>query len=138
MKTTRWLRSMLALNRNVAVLSGTVFLFAGAWFSWYPSCRFICRDGTMRRSWYDPLGWAGLDKVPRPDETLTRLQERRAEVNARRTELVAAISQKSRELSGLGVESEAMRGRPHLKKLHAAHQEKITALSNELTNCALS
>jgi len=90
------------------------------------------QDGTMRRAWYDPLGWAGLDKVPPPDQTLTRLQERRAEVNARRTELVQAISQKSRELTGLGVESEAMRGRPHLKKLHAAHQEKITALSNEL------
>jgi MFS family permease len=36
MKTARRLRSMPALNRNVAVLSGTVFLFAGAWFSWYP------------------------------------------------------------------------------------------------------
>ena len=35
-KTARRLRSMPALNRNVAVLSGTVFLFAGAWFSWYP------------------------------------------------------------------------------------------------------
>jgi hypothetical protein len=90
------------------------------------------RDGTMRRSWYDPLGWAGLDKVPPPDETLTRLQERRAEVNARRTELVEAISQKSRELTGLGVESAAMQGRPHLKKQYTAHQEKITALSDEL------
>jgi len=36
MKTARWLRSIPALNRNVAVLSGTVFLFAAAWFSWYP------------------------------------------------------------------------------------------------------
>jgi MFS family permease len=36
MKPTRSLRSMPALNRNAAVLSGTVFLFAGAWFSWYP------------------------------------------------------------------------------------------------------
>ncbi|MHC4434457.1 MAG: hypothetical protein ACYTBS_21675, partial [Planctomycetota bacterium] len=90
------------------------------------------RDGTMRRSWYDPLGWAGLDKVPPPDETLTRLQERRAEVNARRTDLVEAISQKSRELTGLGVESAAMQGRPHLKKQYTAHQEKITALSDEL------
>jgi len=36
MKTMGNLRSMLALNRNVAVLSGTDFLFIGAWFSWYP------------------------------------------------------------------------------------------------------
>jgi MFS family permease len=44
MKTTRRLRSMLALNRNVAVLSGTVFLFAGAWFSWYPILPLHLRD----------------------------------------------------------------------------------------------
>jgi hypothetical protein len=90
------------------------------------------RDGTMRRAWYDPLGWAGLDKLPPPDETLARLQEQRTEVNARRAELVEAISQKSRELTGLGVEAAAMQERPYLKKQHAAHQEKITALSNEL------
>jgi MFS family permease len=43
-KTTGNLRSMLALNRNVAVLSGTVFLFAGAWFSWYPILPLHLRD----------------------------------------------------------------------------------------------
>jgi hypothetical protein len=90
------------------------------------------RDGTMRRAWYDPLGWAGLDKVPPPDETLACLQERRTEVKARRAKLVEMISQKSHELTGLGVESAAMQGHPHLKKQHAAHQEKITALSDEL------
>ncbi len=35
---------MLALNRNVAVLSGTVFLFVGAWFSWYPILPLHLRD----------------------------------------------------------------------------------------------
>jgi MFS family permease len=44
MKTTRRLRAMLALNRNVAVLSGTVFVFAGAWFSWYPILPLHLRD----------------------------------------------------------------------------------------------
>jgi MFS family permease len=34
-KTTCQSRSMPALNRNVAVLSGTVFLFIVAWSSWY-------------------------------------------------------------------------------------------------------
>ena len=36
MKTMGNLRSMLALNRNVVVLSATSFLVVGAWFSWYP------------------------------------------------------------------------------------------------------
>jgi hypothetical protein len=90
------------------------------------------RDGTVRRAWYDPLGWAGLDKVPPLDETLTRLQEQRTEINARRAELVEAIAQKSRKLTGLGVESAAMQGRPHLKKQYVAHQGKIKTLSDEL------
>jgi len=44
MKPARWLRSALALNRNVAVLSGTVFFFVGAWFSWYPILPLHLRD----------------------------------------------------------------------------------------------
>jgi len=90
------------------------------------------RDGTKRRSWYDPLGWAGLDKLSPPDETLARSLEQQTEMNVRRAELVEEISQKSHELTGLGVEFAAMQGRPHLKKQHIAHQEKVTALSNEL------
>jgi MFS family permease len=43
-KLPRWLRSALTLNRNVALLSGTVFLFAGAWFSWYPILPLHLRD----------------------------------------------------------------------------------------------
>jgi len=90
------------------------------------------RDGTMRRAWYDPLGWAGLDKLLPPDRARTRLQERQEAIDARRAELVETISQKSRELAGLGMEAQALQGHPHLKKLHAAHQERIGALSEEL------
>ena len=90
------------------------------------------RDGTMRRAWYDPLGWAGLDKVLPPDRARTRLQERQEAIDARRAELVETISQKSRELAGLGVELQALQGHPHLKRLHAAHQERIEVLSEEL------
>lgn len=90
------------------------------------------RDGTRRRAWYDPLGWAGLDKVPPPDEAHLRLQERRDKVNARRVELDEVISRKSRELVGLGVEATAMQGYPHLKDRHTAYQTQIEALSGEL------
>ena len=44
MKTVHWLHSTLTLNRNVAVLSSTVFFFAGAWFSWYPILPLHLRD----------------------------------------------------------------------------------------------
>jgi hypothetical protein len=90
------------------------------------------RDGTPRRAWYDPLGWAGLDKVPPTDKIRVHLRERQEEVNARRAELAETISQRSRELIGLGAEAQALRGYSHLKKLHAAHQERIESLSNEV------
>jgi hypothetical protein len=90
------------------------------------------RDGTVRRAWYAPLGWAGLDKVPPPDKALRLVQERQARISARRAELATAISEKSQVLIGLGVEATAMRGYPHLRRSLADHQEKIIALSGEL------
>jgi MFS family permease len=44
MKTPCRLRSIPALHRNVVVLAGTVFLFAGTWFSWYPILPLHLRD----------------------------------------------------------------------------------------------
>ncbi|MGH2524092.1 MAG: hypothetical protein ACRDH2_16420, partial [Anaerolineales bacterium] len=90
------------------------------------------RDGAMRRSWYDPLGWAGLDKVPPPDEAPKRIEQQRAEAEARRTALTQAIADKSRELVGLGVEAESMIGQPHFKRLHTAQRDRINALSREI------
>jgi hypothetical protein len=90
------------------------------------------RDGTMRRSWYDPLGWAGLDKVPPPAETLAKIREQKTHLVAERARLETAIADKSRELSGLGVEAAAMQGHPHLRKIFATHQDRITELSREL------
>ncbi len=90
------------------------------------------RDGTVRRSWYDPLGWAGLDKVAPPDELLPIIETQHGRLEDRRASLQDRIEEKGRELAGLGVEAEAMLGRPHLRRAHAAHQEKIAALSKEL------
>jgi hypothetical protein len=90
------------------------------------------RDGAVRRSWYDPLGWAGLDKLPPPDEMLTHLEVQQNAVLARQATLTETIATKNRELMGLGIEAAAMQGRSHLKKLYAAHQKKIAGLSKEI------
>lgn len=90
------------------------------------------RDGTMRRSWYDPVGWAGLDKVPPPNCALRYAREQFAAVQQRQRQLEETIATKSRRLSGLGVEVAAMRDQAHLKELHREHQQKITALAAEL------
>ncbi len=90
------------------------------------------RDGTMRHSWYDPLGWVGLDKLPPPNQTLSYVLEQWIEVEARQNTLAETINQKNHELIKLGVEANAMRGQPHLRKFYQAHQEKIDTLSQEL------
>lgn len=90
-------------------------------------------DGTMRRSWYDPLGWAGLDKLPSPDQAPARIAEQLDRIAARHAELQRTIEAKSGELTGLGLEAQAMVGHAHLAKLHTAHQERINTLSRELS-----
>ncbi len=90
------------------------------------------RNGTMRRSWYDPLGWAGLDKVPPRGEVLPAIEAQLARLTARRVELEERIRAKNRELTGLGVEVEAVQGHPHLQRIYLAHQERIAELSREL------
>ncbi|MDQ3637382.1 MAG: hypothetical protein M3426_05230 [Actinomycetota bacterium] len=90
------------------------------------------RDGSVARPWYDPVGWAGLDKVPNLTETLQTVREQQVMVVKRRVALQAEIEEKSRVLKGLGVESAAARGQPHLRSLYEEHRERIEELSEEV------
>ena len=90
------------------------------------------RDGSVARPWYDPVGWAGLDKVPPSTQALRTAREQQAALAARQAALKAEIEEKSRQLKGLGVEAAATRGRPHLSALHEAHRERIGELSEEV------
>ncbi len=90
------------------------------------------RDGTIRRSWYDPLGWAGLDKLPPPHELAGRIADQRAQIETRRAKLLETIATKNQALLDLGLEAAATQGQPHLQKLHTVQQEQITRLAKEL------
>lgn len=90
------------------------------------------RDGRIRRAWYDPLGWAGLDKLPPHSREPNWVQERIMELRLRQTELAGLLAEKNHELMDLGVEDLAMEGRAHLNELHNLRVKRITALSNEV------
>lgn len=90
------------------------------------------RDGAVRKSWYDPLGWAGLDKVPPPDEALPLVLQRRTALEARRMALAQEIEAMSKRLVGLGVEARAMRDRPHMEATYQQHAETLEQVSAEL------
>lgn len=89
------------------------------------------RDGRMRRAWYDPIGWAGLDKLPPPTEELDRIRQRLSELAERRAAQLAALAEKTHELMDLGVEDLAMESRAHLRRRHDAHVRRMAALSRE-------
>jgi hypothetical protein len=92
------------------------------------------RDGKTRRSWYDPIGWAGLDKVPPPDKALDVIREEFEQIETRQALRAERLAEKGEALIALGVEAEAMVGLPHMAQLHAEHLKQIATLSEEIKN----
>lgn len=92
------------------------------------------RDGSVRRSWHDPLGWAGMHKVaPGPVATdmllehLTELQEELQSVEARAAEL-------SITLPRLELEVRALRLSKHNRPLLDSQQAVLNEGERELND----
>lgn len=92
------------------------------------------RDGSPRGAWYDPLGFAGLDKVPPPPAALSLLDENAGEILARQQQLDEIIPQKAADLQSLGMKLRGMEGSPHLAKQHALLEKRLNALGDEVRN----
>ena len=90
------------------------------------------RDGSVRAGWYDPLGFADLDKVPPPPEELPLLEEEQRRVDARRVELEQLIPKRADELQRLGVELLSMEGSPHLEQQHSRLALRVEAVAGEV------
>jgi hypothetical protein len=90
------------------------------------------RDKSVSRAWYDPVGWAGLDKVPPPTETLEAILEQRADIISRCDALRVEIDDKSRQLKKLGAELAAMRDRSHLDAPYQEGTRRVAELSGDL------
>ena len=92
------------------------------------------RDGTPRGSWYDPLGFAGLDKVPPPPQMQKMLAENCDLLSRRQEELQKLIPRKAAELQAKGARQKGMEGNPHLSRQYAALEKEINSLSTEVRN----
>ena len=90
------------------------------------------RDKSISRAWYDPVGWAGLDKVAPPAETLEAVLEQRADIISGCDALRDEIDDKSRQLKKLGAELAAMRDRSHLDAPYQEGTRRVAELSGEL------
>jgi hypothetical protein len=89
-------------------------------------------DGTVRKSWYDPVGWAGLDKVLPPGESRAEVQKRITELERQNRKLTRKIERESKELQTLSLEVRAMQDQPHLAELHRNHRKRIKKLMAKL------
>ena len=89
-------------------------------------------DKSVRHEWYDPVGWAGLDKVPTQTEALRTTLQQRSDVVTRCATLRTEIEEKSEQLKRLGVEVAAMRGRSHLAEPYRAKKMQLDDLSQEV------
>lgn len=87
------------------------------------------RDGSVRRSWYDPLGWAGLDKVTPPDSTVDAIDDRCAAIRERQAAAQKEIDGKTAELRALGLDADATLNAPHFRPHYPEHLKKMTELS---------
>ncbi len=67
------------------------------------------RDGSVRQSWYDPVGWAGLDKIYPPTIVPTQLAARLTELDGEKEKLSADIDTKRAALRELALDVESMR-----------------------------
>ncbi len=83
------------------------------------------RDGSLRSSWYDPLGFAELDQVPPPTRELELLEAQIAELEARNRELDTLIPAATAALQQLGSRLRSMTGGAHLGAQHTSQQERV-------------
>jgi hypothetical protein len=90
------------------------------------------RDGSPRGSWYDPLGFAGLDKVPPPPQLQPFLSDNYAQVSLRQQELGKLVPEKAAELQEKGARQKGMEGNPHLAKQYVALEKEINTFSAEV------
>jgi hypothetical protein len=89
------------------------------------------RDGSVRTAWADPVGWAGLDKVPPPTAELATLARRREGLAARQEELERQIADRGTTVQSLGAELAALAGNAHLAGHYAAVRERLGKLRED-------
>lgn len=86
------------------------------------------RDGSVRGSWFDPLGFSGLDRVPPPEHEVEELASRAKEVVAEQVALRSEIEDIGRRLIATGAELDAIRHDANLQHEAEATRTQIAEL----------
>jgi hypothetical protein len=92
------------------------------------------RDGTPRPSWFDPLGFAGLNQVTPPPQARQVAQAELERLDHRAVELDSEITDSTEALRELGARLDSMRGSPHLANTAAVLEQQTSELAAGLTS----
>ncbi len=90
------------------------------------------RDGSVRQSWYDPIGWAELGRSPPPAEAEAELSQRIEELRREVGETAEKAAALREELPRLSMEVHALGGMGSLKHLLQQRQDEILELETDL------
>ena len=94
-----------------------------------PAGPMFNRDGSPRPSWFDPLGFAELDKLPPPPLELELLEAECAALATRQNEVAVLIPREAAALQQLGIRLESMEGNPHLAAEHEKLEKRVAQLA---------
>lgn len=101
-----------------------------------PAGPAFTRSGTVRQSWYDPLAWAGLAKVPPPAQQIASLEAQMRELQCEQEAATTDLWRETAELRGRGVEVEALQGRRRLKALRQQRERDLAETEREYEKTA--
>jgi hypothetical protein len=92
------------------------------------------RTGSVRQSWADPLGFAGLAKVPPPSREAGVLAARLTELENERDSVRTQAEAIAANLPGLAEEIASLRGSMGLDQYAAAHQATLRGEETKLAS----
>jgi hypothetical protein len=90
------------------------------------------RNGSVRLSWYNPLGWAGLDKVPPPRQVASQLLERLDTLNIERVAVYQNLEAQREKLRLLNLEVRSLRETEYLNHIYQTQVKKLETDQAEL------
>ncbi len=90
------------------------------------------RSGEPRRSWYDPLGFVGLDKEPTPPAAKDLLAQESARIEQRQLDVDRLIGQRLSELHVISAEMLAMEGNPNLRTRYLKSADETVSVRDDL------
>ena len=90
------------------------------------------RDGSVRHAWRDPLGWAGLDKVPPTQRLVVETEAAIVALERDANTTWHEIEQKRVALRASWLTVLALTGTPNLKQQHAKEASSLEEAEREL------